>query len=172
MSASEKSLELRLAVLEADREIQQLKATYAGLCDRGYPGEDISQLFTEDAVWDGGVNFGLHVGRDAIRDYFNVVSGQIIWAVHYMVGPSIHIADDGEHATGSWYLWQPCTQVLDGETIATWISGKYADSYERVNGTWLFSRVSITFDTIVDVRESWIDHPFVGRGGNNSAPKV
>ena len=48
------SLESRIQRLEDIEAIKQLKARYCGLCDDGYPADDLAELFTEDAIWDGG----------------------------------------------------------------------------------------------------------------------
>jgi len=48
-------LERRVQILEDIDAIKKLKARYTGYCDNGYDPEGIASLFTEDAVWDGGV---------------------------------------------------------------------------------------------------------------------
>lgn len=154
-------LAVRVGKLEAEGAIRRLKTAYAELCDNGYPGKELGALFTEDAVWDGGEHFGVHTGRPEIEAYFDAISADIIWALHYIVGASITVADDLQTATGIWYLWAPNTQLIDGEKVATWMTGKYADQYRLVDGAWHFSRVNVVFETISDVKDSWIDNPFV-----------
>ena len=104
------SLDARVARLEAVEEIRVLKARYADVCDTGYDPDRMLPFFTQDAVWDGGERFGRYEGIDAIYGFFRDVSSQITWALHYMIAPVIEVSDDGT-ATGSWYLWQPCTVV-------------------------------------------------------------
>jgi hypothetical protein len=157
----EGDLATRISKIEAELEIQKLKARYAGLCDVGYPAEPLTALFTEDGVFDGGERFGLHTGRDELLSYFGAVSKDIIWALHYMVGPVITVNNDLNTASGTWYLWQPCTLLVDGKKVPTWISGKYTDEYRRVGGTWFFSHVQLRLETISDVRENWVDAPFM-----------
>ena len=60
------SLEERIQRLEDIEAIKQLKAEYCAYCDDGYNPDGIANLYTEDAVWDGGP-FGRYEGRDAIR---------------------------------------------------------------------------------------------------------
>lgn len=153
-------VELRLARVEAELEIQRLKAAYAGLCDIGYPAEPLAALFTEEGVFDGGRRFGVHTGRDELVSYFGAISGSIVWALHYMVGPAITVNDDLNTATGTWYLWQPCTLVVKGEQVPAWISGKYSDEYRRVGGRWLFAHVELVCETVTDTRRNWIESPF------------
>lgn len=155
-------LELRLARLEAAADIERLKATYAGLCDVGYPAERLTALFTEDGVFDGGQRFGVHAGRDALVSYFAAISKDIVWAMHYMTTPAITVDDALSTGTGTWYLWQPCTLSVKGEQVPVWISGKYTDEYRCVDGTWLFSRVTLACEMVTDTRTNWIDQPFVG----------
>jgi hypothetical protein len=151
----------RLGKLEAEQEIRKLKAAYAGLCDAGYPPEPLAALFTEDGVFDGGERFGYHAGREALLTYLANVSKDIVWALHYMVAPAITVDDSLTSATGTWYLWEPCTLAIDGEHVPTWISGKYDDKYSLVDGAWRFSHVKLVFETISDVRDNWVDAPFV-----------
>jgi hypothetical protein len=154
--------EIRLEKLEADRDIKSLKAAYAGLCDVGYPAAPLVALFTEDGTFDGGERFGVHTGHRELTSYFSAVSKDIVWAVHYMVGPSITVADSLTEASGTWYLWQPCTLVISSKRVPTWISGKYTDQYRRVDGKWCFSHVQLVLETISDARSNWVDTPFAG----------
>lgn len=154
-------VEHRLAKVEAGMDIKRLKAAYAGLCDIGYPAERLAATFTRDGVFDGGQRFGVHSGHDELVSYFAAISADIVWAMHYMVTPAITVNDDLNTAQGTWYLWQPCTLAVKGEQVPTWISGKYSDEYQRVGGTWLFSRVELVCETVTDTRSNWIDNPFV-----------
>ena len=76
LDARIKTLEARLAEVEAVTEIQNLKALYGELVDSRYGPEgpksaeeidkiadQIVQLFSEDAVWDGGEDLGVWRGR-------------------------------------------------------------------------------------------------------------
>ncbi len=154
-------VELRLGKVEAQLAIQRLKAVYAGLCDVGYPPEPLAALFTEDGIFDGGARFGAHQGREALKTYFGAISSDIVWALHYMVGPAIVVDEGLSSATGTWYLWQPCTLSVAGKQVPTWISGKYSDNYRRVDGAWLFSRVELVCETVADTRGSWVENPFI-----------
>jgi hypothetical protein len=153
------ALEKRVARLEAAEEIRALKARYAKVCDVGYPPDGMVPLFTEDAVWtDTTGRFGTHDGRDAICEFFAGVSGQIAWAAHYMIGPNIQVNDDLETATGTWYLFQPCT--IDGQ--ATWLAGSYVDEYRKEDGDWKMSRLELTLETVTSFDQGWAKEQFVG----------
>lgn len=155
-------LEHRLARVEAIEAIRALKARYADVCDTGYEPDRIVPMFTEDAVWDGGERFGRYDGIDEIYGFFADVSKQIVWALHYMVAPLIEVAPDLESATGSWYLWQPCTLVGDSGPQAVWLTGRYADRYRLEAGDWKFSEVRLDVQTVSPIEDGWVKRPFMG----------
>ena len=62
-------------------QIKQLKARYAAACDDGYAADDIAALFTESAVWDGGM-MGFAETREGIREFFRNASSVVGFAVH------------------------------------------------------------------------------------------
>ena len=144
-----RALEARLARVEAEQEIQRLKARYGALVDARYDREgprpraeleplarQIAELFTRDAVWDGGAGLGLCRGRDAIRERFLEPTLRFSW--HYFVKPRIEV--EGERARGSWDLLAPCT-TRDG--VASWLAGVEEDEYARVEGRWLHSSMKL-----------------------------
>ena len=152
-------LERTVAKLQAAEEIRELKARYAAVCDTGYLPDRMAPMFTHDAVWDGGT-FGRYEGIDAICGFFAGVSKEIVWALHYMIAPIVEVADDLVSATGSWYLWQPCTVVAPEGPKAVWLTGTYADRYRREDGVWKFSEVSLACQTISPIDEGWVRKPF------------
>ncbi len=91
----------RLGRLEAAQEIRKLKMDYAKLCDAGYPPAELAAMFTEDAVWDGGEKFGVQRGRQAIHDFFDGVSADLVFAIHFMIGDTIEVGDDLLSALGA-----------------------------------------------------------------------
>jgi hypothetical protein len=144
-----RALEARLARLEAEEEIRRLKARYGALVDARYGrdgarprGEieplagEIAELFTEDAVWDGGQGLGLCRGREAIRARFLEPTLRFSW--HYFVKPRIEVL--GERARGSWDLLAACT-TRDG--VASWLAGVEDDEYRRVDGRWLHAAMRL-----------------------------
>ena len=47
-------------------------------------------------------------------------------------------------ASGTWYLWQPCTRrSSNGTEWQAWLTGTYADTYVKVGGTWKFETVTV-----------------------------
>ena len=62
-------IDRRLRAIEDIEEIKRLKARYCSYCDDNYDADSIASLFTEDAIWDGGIR-GTAEGRDEIRNFF------------------------------------------------------------------------------------------------------
>ena|SRR5436190_10083191 len=151
----------RVGRLEEIEAVRVLKARYADVCDTGYDPARIRPLFTEDAVWDGGPRFGRHEGIDAICRFFADVSSQITWALHYLMAPVIELSDDGRTATGSWYLLEPCTMVVDGEPRATVLMGRYADRYRKGEAGWQISELVLDCQVLTPLDEGWVRTPFL-----------
>ena len=120
-------------------EIKQLKARYAAACDDDYSPDVLADLFTEDAVWDGGF-MGRAETRAGIRAYFARASSRVGFAVHAVSNPLIEI--DGDRATGCWYLFQPMT--MKGSDASFWFCAQYHDQYVRTAEGWKFQTVEIT----------------------------
>jgi hypothetical protein len=153
-------LDARLARLEAIEAIRILKARYADVCDTGYDPVRMRPFFTEDAVWDGGPRFGRYEGIDAVCEFFAGISSEITWALHYMVAPIVEVADDGETATGSWYLLEPCTISTDDGPRAMLITGRYADRYRKEPDGWKFCEVVLDCQTVSPLDEGWARRRF------------
>jgi ketosteroid isomerase-like protein len=152
------TLERRIRRLEDIEAIKQLKARYAAYCDANYDANALAELFTEDAVWDGGA-LGRNVGREAIRQFFRGSSQRIIFAVHNILSPIIEI--DGDTATGTWYLLQTCTYAAGNQAV--WGAATYHDRYVRHNGTWKFQHVRIESHFWTPFEEGWARTPFIAR---------
>ena len=85
-------------------QIKRLKHRYCSFCDDNYKAEEISALFTENGIWEGGI-FGRAEGRSAIYEFFKKIPSQVSFANHYVTNPIIDIT--GDSATGKWDLWEP-----------------------------------------------------------------
>ena len=64
-------LNSQIAELTAIENIKKLKAIYCSYCDNNYDPEGLASLFVEDGIWDGGPEFGRHVGKQAIKKFFD-----------------------------------------------------------------------------------------------------
>ena len=151
------TLEERVQRLEDIEGMRQLKIRYAGLCDAHYDPDGLAALFTDDAVWDGGSDFGVHHGTQAIRAFFAGVSQQITFALHYMIGHAIDIAPAGHEASGTWDLFVPAT--MHGRAV--WLAATYNDHYRKVRGQWLFSQVQVTMAFMTPYETGWVQERVV-----------
>jgi hypothetical protein len=132
------SLEARVQRLEDIEAIRVLKHRYATLCDDGYRADPLAALFTEDAVWDGGV-LGRFEGRAAIHAFFAGCSKTVPFAIHHLMNPVIEV--QGDDATGDWFLLEPL--VFAKGDRAYWMAAHYHDRYRREDGAWRFAHVKI-----------------------------
>ena len=131
------TLEEKIHKLYASQEIKNLKAQYCAYCDDNYNPDGLAGLFTKNAVWDGGPEFGRHSGREAIRDFFAAVSGNILFAAHLVMNPIIEVS--GNRATGQWRL----------------IMSKYDEEYEFCDSKWLFSKMTVESQFYCGHQEGW-----------------
>lgn len=143
-----KDIQTRLQRLEDLEQLRDLKHRYAALCDTEYDAEGLADLFTEDAVWDGGM-LGRYEGRDAIRAFFTGAAQQMPFTIHQVSNALLKI--DGDRATGRWYLWQPC---VTGDQ-ALWLAGTYEDYYRRDAGAWHFERVDLQLRMLSPYEFGW-----------------
>ncbi len=146
------ALERRIQQIEDLEAIKRLKYEYAGACDDFYNPEIMLTLFTEDAIWDGGADFGVHRGHAELKEFFMGVSGNIEFAVHHFLQPEIDIDEGGTTAQGKWYLWQACT--FKGDT-GVWISGLEHDEYRKVGDEWLMSAMKLELFFMTPYEEGW-----------------
>jgi hypothetical protein len=158
------SLGRRIARLEAAEQIRNLKARYCELCDDGYPPDELAELFTDDAEWNGGDMLGAHRGRDAIRDFFATMPATLSFAIHHVTNPRIDVADDVTTATGHWLLLQAATDPSGQQ--AMWLAATYDDQYLHTNDGWRFRRVTLTTRFLAPYEQGW----GARRGVTTSAP--
>lgn len=160
-----RALEARLGVLEDVEAIRLLKARYGELVDERYAGGaprspaeleriagEIADLFTEDALWEGGAALGVCRGRAAIRERFAAPTLAFSW--HYFVKPQIQVA--GDAARARWDLLAPCTS-RDGR--AMWMAGVEDDEYRRVDGRWLHQRMALRVVFLAPHDRGWARKP-------------
>ncbi|MCA9512084.1 MAG: nuclear transport factor 2 family protein [Myxococcales bacterium] len=155
------ALERRLDEVEGVQAIHRLKARYGEVTDRRYAGDglvpperlaplarEIAQLFTEDAVWDGGPQLGRVVGRAAIEAHFR--TSQLHFAWHFFAKPQIQV--DGDVGHGTWDILAPCT-ARNGR--AHWMVGVEHDRYRRVDGRWLHAYMKLDLVFMAPFDEGW-----------------
>ncbi len=158
------TLATRLPALEDREAIRALKAFYARCADTKYtddhrrlPQEEIDVItrrqvdatFTEDAVWDGGPQFGRREGREAIYDHLR--AGGWNFALHYFVSPVVEVAGDTAHA--SWMLWQPCTLAAGNRSML--MSATTDDDYVSTDAGWRMRFMRFTLKFITPLERPW-----------------
>jgi len=154
-------LEARLDAAESVLAIHALKARYGELVDARFSrgavvGDEAladlarraSDLFTGDAVWDGGPGLGVARGRVEIAS--RLAAPTLVFSRHLFLTPRIEVA--GHRATGRWELLSPCTR-LDGTSL--WVSGFEDDTYERVDGVWLHASMLLTTYFVSPAGTGW-----------------
>lgn len=148
-----KSLEVRLdalaqrvEVLESERAVRACMNRYMSLCDRldvGFPLDDLMDLFTDDATWEGTggryrKTFGRHEGRQAIRAMFGKYTeppAHFRLNVHYPTSELIKVR--GGEALGSWVLLQPSTFASGRSQLS---GARLSDRFRNEDGTWRMSQ--------------------------------
>ena len=155
------ALERRVRAAEDVDAIQRLKARYGQLVDARYDrkgpkdqasleslARQIADLFSEDAVWDGGAGLGECRGREAIRQRFLQPTLRFSW--HFFVKP--HIEVDGDRAHGTWDILAPCT-ATDGTPM--WMAGVEDDRYVREGGCWLHESMKLRVVFMAPHAKGW-----------------
>lgn len=155
------ALEVRVAQSEAHQAITDLKSLYGALADGRYTrrgpkpkdelevlADRLADLFTEDAIWDGGGPLGRCEGRAAIRERFKAPSLAYSW--HFFVKPKIRV--EGDRAAATWDVLAMCTTT---EGRAMWMVGVEEDEYRRVDGRWLHSKMRLDSKLMAPHDRGW-----------------
>lgn len=159
-------LERRVQRLEDLEAIRQLMFRYAEGMDNNFDADAIAELFLEDATWTispASEISGTHLGRDAIRSFFAGLTSEYSWTMHNVGNELIRLSDDGETATGTWYLVDPCTMLANGKQHAVFITGKYDNLFAKRDGRWYFQKLSAQLNQVSSWEKGWIvERWFVG----------
>ncbi|HEV2702735.1 MAG TPA: nuclear transport factor 2 family protein [Steroidobacteraceae bacterium] len=151
-AAGPTDLQLRVATLEANvrlaedvSQIEKLQRAYGYYVDKGL-WEDVSQLFTENAV----ANYpaGVFVGHKSIREHLYLnVGGHQMGDIglgngrlydHMNIQPVVNIDAGGLSAHGRWRAFAMFGSLGGG---ATWAEGVYEMQYAKENGVWKISKL-------------------------------
>jgi ketosteroid isomerase-like protein len=145
-------LEARIRRLEDIESIRALKMRYCDLCDGGYDADALVPLFTDDAVWDGGM-FGRYEGARRIRRFFEATGGIVRFARHYVTNSVIAV--EGDQASGRWYLLQAATMPAGDADRAVWGAARYDERYLRTVDGWKFESIVLDWDFWTPFDEGW-----------------
>lgn len=160
--ANSESLEARVRRLEDLEAIRDLKARYAQYCDDGYDPDGIASLFTEDGVWEASFPPGIYRSREEIREFFTGVSKEFVWALHYVVRPTIEISESGDSAEGSWYFLGPMTIRDEGKDVPILVTGIYRDRYVKRDGRWWITHTKLETHQFSEWQTGWVEQRFRG----------
>lgn len=143
---------VKLDELLAIEEIKNLRLAYSAYFD-SQDIEKLGTIFAEDAVCEFDDEYGGDwVGREAIKANYAAVAEQVgtpYNAIHAVTNPWIQLTGKGT-ATGRWYLLDILTRQgaltsQGGHANPLLYVGIYEDEYRKVDGTWLISRVKLSF---------------------------
>jgi len=165
LSERMRALESRVECLEGHAAILDLKSRYGALMDARYSREGpkspevleeladrLVELFTPDAVWEGGGPLGTASGQQALRERFRAPTLHYSW--HFFVKPEIRV--DGERAEGTWDVLAMMT-TTEGRPM--WMVGVEHDEYRRIDGRWLHSRMRLESQLMAPYDRGWAQGP-------------
>lgn len=131
----QEDLKKQIQILTDTEAIKQLTYRYAEICDDSHNPDRICSVFTADAVWDGGEQFGKFCGHSEIQAGFAGFSKTISISQHQMANAIISV--DGNKATGEW----AAVSILGKEDGNFILAVRYYKNYEKVNGRWLIKHL-------------------------------
>jgi ketosteroid isomerase-like protein len=141
-------LEARLQLLEDKEELRSLRDAYHACINDGRYG-DIAELFSDDAVVELGY-LARYAGRNEIDTGFRgMAERERFFIKQFIHSHSVEVA--GDSASGRSYL-----EARYGRYgVSYLVSGRYDDTYRRVDGVWRFSRMAIDFYYTVPAGVGW-----------------
>lgn len=137
----------RVERMESIEAIRALRARYHELVNED-AGNRLYELFAPDAY----VTYGGRPevrGRDNIRAFF--ASFPVQTARQFIHSHVVQV--QGDRGTGSSYL--DGRPVRDGKSF--YVVGRFDDEYIRLEGRWLFQRVTLSVHYMIEAAERW-DH--------------
>lgn len=152
---TELTLEQRIARLEAHNDICKLMAEYLLVADQGYDPDGITAMFIEDSSWQGD-GFGHHIGRQAIWDFFDSLSGALVFAAHFVTNPIITFSADNR-ATGAWRLFEPATVNNDGTLESSILVAAYDNEFVKIGDQWMFQSVKVHVNFFESISKGWAE---------------
>ncbi|MEU4654922.1 nuclear transport factor 2 family protein [Streptomyces sp. NPDC023723] len=155
-----KSLEERVRILEDERELNRLRAELPRRINDGR-WETVGELFSTAAHLDYG-HLGRASGRDMIQQYFAALPGRIqqdrpdsgLLVKQFVHGHEVEVS--GNLATGVSFFEERV--VFDDESAM--VAGKFADTYVREGGRWLFARIELTLYWVLPHHEGLVRKDF------------
>lgn len=141
------ALVARVGRLDDIEAIRGLRARYHELVNEDQ-GSRLHELFSPDAAVAYGGRAEVR-GRENIRAFF--ASFPVQSARQFIHSHVVHV--DGLRGTGSSYL--DGRPVRDGKSF--YVVGRFDDEYIKIDGEWLFQRVTLSVHYMIEAAERW-DH--------------
>lgn len=142
-----RALSERVELMESIEAIRALRARYHELVNED-AGNRLYELFATDACVAYGGRPEVR-GRDNIRAFF--ASFPVQTARQFIHSHVVQV--QGDRGTGSSYL--DGRPVRDGKSF--YVVGRFDDEYIRLDGQWLFQRVTLSVHYMIEAAERW-DH--------------
>ncbi len=131
----------RVARLEAAEAIRALKLRYLRACDDKDP-EAMRGCFVPDNAHIRYDRIGSFAGRDALVQCFaELACRPTLREMHFAGQADIRVLDENT-ARGGWDL--AYLALDDASGSRTFLTGRYADEYVRIDGTWLIQSTVFT----------------------------
>ncbi|GAA1866595.1 hypothetical protein GCM10009836_53750 [Pseudonocardia ailaonensis] len=143
----------RIDALESREAIQILRDRFHDHVNTNRWAE-IGDLFTDDAVMDYDY-LGSASGRAEIGAFFARIPELLPdgegapFVRQFLHAHAVEV--DGDTATGTSHLF--ATPIYHGQSFV--LAGRFADTYQRVDGRWLFASVALEIWYSVPVTEGW-----------------
>jgi hypothetical protein len=135
------ALARRLERLEAADAIRALKQRYLRACDDKNP-EAMRACFVAEGAHIHYDRIGSFAGRDAlVQCYSELACRPTLREMHFAGQGDIEVGEDGT-ARGGWDL--AYLALDDANGARTFLTGRYADEYVRIDGAWLIRATVFT----------------------------
>lgn len=135
------------SVLEDKDEIRDLICKYCFCLDE-HDFKEWAKLFTEDGIFDASF-LGTAQGRPALQEFMEgIVPTTDEGPARKHIMSNVHITVNGDTAEGTSYYLMVRGHAKEAKIGA---SGRYFDTFARVDGKWLFKVRRVTMELIGDM---------------------
>jgi len=141
--------------VDSAREIENLLYTYADRIDRG-DFDGVADLFTHGRIlgMEGGPPESVFAGREAVRRLYGgttrIYEDTGTPKTHH-VTTNARIEVDEDAGTASCSSYYAVTQATDALPLQLIITGRYRDTFQRIDGVWWFDSRTMFVDQTGDL---------------------
>jgi 3-phenylpropionate/cinnamic acid dioxygenase small subunit len=141
--------------VDSAREIENLLYTYADRIDRG-DFDGVADLFTHGRIlgMEDGPPESVFAGRDAVRRLYGgttrIYEDTGTPKTHH-VTTNARIEVDEDAGTASCSSYYAVSQATDALPLQLIITGRYHDTFHRIDGTWWFDSRTMFVDQTGDL---------------------